>query len=92
MLVPFDITYRTFSKISKTGGELKMYERVKYLPAANPDEDFKITMYNVFEPVTEKRDPKHYENRTRNIELADGRIRKLSIDFIISVNNLKVIY
>lgn len=90
--VHFNISFRTFSRISKTGGTLKTYEGVKYVPAANKDEDFVSTMYNILDPIKIARDPKHFENRTRNIELPNGEIKKLNIDFIISVNGHKVIY
>lgn len=78
MYLPFDIEYRTFNEQTKQGGKFKKHFGVKYLPEANKD--------------SSKKSPEHFENRTRNIELATGEIRKVKIDFIISINNKKVIY
>jgi hypothetical protein len=83
MFVPFDIEYRTFNEQTKQGGKLKKYFDVKYLPQANNEEES-------FIPGT--KNPNHYKNRTRNIELPNGEIKKIRIDFIVSINNTKVIY
>ena len=91
-LVHFNIAFRTFSRISKTGGVLKIYEGVKYLPPATQADDHVSNIYNILDPIKTARDPKHFENRTRSIELPNGDIRKINIDYIISVNDLKVIY
>ena len=91
-LVPFDISFRTFSKTTKTGGTLKELGNVKYLPPANPDADTFDTLFNILDPVKAAKDPKHFENRTRNLELPDGQVRKVNIDFIITVNEFKVVY
>ena len=79
MYAPFDVAFRTFNENTKKGGKLKVYQGIKYLPEALQI-DKQIISTN------------HFENRTRNIELATGEIRTLRIDFIISVNNKKVIY
>jgi hypothetical protein len=81
---PFDIAFRTFNENTKQGGRLIKYKAVKYLPEANKKEgnDFKVSV----------KPPNHYTNRTRNIELSTGEIKSVKIDFIISVNNKKVIY
>lgn len=90
--VRFDITVRTFSRISKQGGRLKSYTNVFYLPPSNPDKEKELTIYNLFDPVKAAKDPNHFENRTRNLQLLDGSVRKICIDFIISINQQKVIY
>ncbi len=92
MFVPFDISFRTFSETTKKGGQLIVYEGVKWLPSAKEDNDKEITIHNVLDPVKARRDPNHFKNRTRNVELPNGNIRKVNIDFIILVNNYKVIY
>jgi len=81
MFVPFDIEYRTFNEQTKQGGKLKTYYGVKYLPEAKATEEETIG-----------KTPNHYKNRTRNIELSNGEIKKIRIDFIVSINNTKVIY
>lgn len=92
MFVPFDVSFRTFSKTTKRGGQLKVYEGVKWLPSAKPDDKKEITIHNVLDPVKANKDPNHFENRTRNVELPNGDIRTINIDYIILVNNYKVIY
>lgn len=74
---PFDVSFRTFNENSKQGGRLKVYKGVRYLPESK-NKQIKAT--------------NHFDNRTRNIELRSGEIRKLNIDFIISINNQLVIY
>lgn len=84
MFVPFDIKYRTFNEQTKQGGKLKEYNDVKYLPEAKVKEEVSSEIH--------AKTPNHYKNRTRNIELPNGEIKKIRIDFIISINNTKVIY
>jgi hypothetical protein len=84
MFVPFDIEYRTFNEQTKQGGKLKTYNGVKYLPKAKENEEATADL--------SAKTPNHYKNRTRNIELSNGELRKIRIDFIVSINNTKVIY
>ena len=84
MFVPFDIEYRTFNEQTKQGGKLKTYNGVKYLPEAKETEEATADL--------SAKTPNHYKNRTRNIELSNGELRKIRIDFIVSINNTKVIY
>ncbi|MFK7049888.1 hypothetical protein V3Q77_08300 [Flavobacterium davisii] len=79
MYFPFDLEYRTFNENTKQGGKLKRYKACKYLPEA-------LDLNNQIKATN------HFENRTRNIELSTGEIRKVNIDFIITINNKKVIY
>lgn len=81
---PFDLTYRTFNATNKKGGKLINYDNVRYLPSAKTD-----VVVNEDKTV---RPPNHFLNRTRNIELQSGEIKSIKIDFIISINNKKVIY
>jgi hypothetical protein len=46
----------------------------------------------VFAREKSSRNPNHFDNRTRNIELPSGEIKKIRIDFIIEINGNKVIY
>lgn len=79
MYKPFDISFRTFNEQTKQGGKLKTYKGAKYLPEA-------------LDTKKQIRSTNHFENRTRNIEVAPDELKKVRIDFIISINNLKVIY
>lgn len=89
---PFNMTYRTFNEQNKKGGKLKIYENVKYLPERNPNAPQSKSVEAIFAEDKAEKKPRHYENRTRNIELANGNIKSIRIDFIISINNQKVIY
>lgn len=89
---PFDIKYRTFNSQTKQGGNLKEYKGVKHIPNANPHKELETNAFNILETVKKKKKPNHFKNRTRNIELLNGTVRTVRIDFIISINNKKVIY
>jgi hypothetical protein len=89
---PFDLTYRTFNSQTKRGGKLKVYEKVKHLPEANPNALPSKSIEAIFAKEKAEKKPVHFENRTRNIELQSGELKKIRIDFIISINNQKVIY
>jgi len=91
-LIHFNIAFRTFSATTKKGGKLKKIDGAIYMYPANPDADKPINIYNLLEPVLTAKNPNHFENRTRNIQLPNGDIRKVNIDFIISINDHKVIY
>lgn len=89
---PFDLRYRTFNSQTKQGGKLKEYKGVKHLPDANPNAELSLHPDAIFARDTYSRNPNHFDNRTRNIELPTGEIKKIRIDFIIEINGNKVIY
>lgn len=83
---PFDISFRTIQRNSKTGGKLITYKGVKkYVPRK-----FQKSKASQVKDVQElpgiKRNPNHFENRTRNLELQNGEIKKVKIRHIISLN------
>ena len=90
--VPFDLQYRTFNSQTSKGGKLKTYLRARYLPEANPNAQPSKSLEAILAPEKPSRNPAHYKNRTRNIELENGEIVTIRIDFIDSINNRKVIY
>jgi hypothetical protein len=90
--VPFTIEFRTYNRHNKMGGVLKRYEGAKLLMA-------KKTKGKPFNPLAfynreevERKNPNHWQNRTRNIELISGQIKKLNILYITKFNDLEVIY
>lgn len=89
---PFNITYRTFNSQTKQGGRLKSYSKATHISDANPNSIVKDTIFNILDPIKSMRKPSHFCNRTRNIELQNGEVKKIRIDFIISINNQNVIY
>lgn len=90
--VPFDVSVRLFSSTAKTGGQLRTYENVTYLPSADPNKEKEITLDNLLLPVKSAKDPQHFKNRTRNLQFENGNCRKITTLFIISVNGQTVIY
>ena len=89
---PFDLRYRTFNSQTKQGGKIKEYQGVKHLPDANSHPELSLHPEAVFAREKPSRNPNHFDNRTRNIELPNGEIKKIRIDFIIEINGQKVIY
>lgn len=91
-LLSFDLTYRTYNSTSKKGGKLKTYFGSKLLLEANPNKEYKDNAENIMSAMKAVKNAQHFENRTRNIELSDGSVVKVSIDFLISINNKNIIY
>lgn len=89
---PFDLAYRTFNSQTKQGGKLKIYKGCRYLPEANASTFPSLSPFAVFNDTKSSKNPEHFKNRTRNIEVAPEHFRKIRIDFIDSINNKKVIY
>lgn len=92
ILIPFDMTYRTFNATSKKGGKLKSYIGAKLLLEKNPNGIHKDTIENILIPIKKSKNANHFDNRTRNIELDDRSVITIRIDFIISINNQEIIY
>lgn len=88
--LPFDITVRSLNRNSKTGGKKYDYKGVrKYRKKKYTDSNF---LKAAQAPAKRKRNPNHFKNRTRNIELQNGDIKTIRIRLIISFNGQKVIY
>ena len=94
--VPFDISVRTLNKNSKTGGKLNTYEDAKLVMKEKGLDKNSIYALKNFKPSerreTIRKNPQHFQNKTRNIRLANGDKRKIHINHIISFNGSKVIY
>jgi hypothetical protein len=94
--VRFDISYRTLNRNSKTGGKLKVRKNAKLMmkeEGLDPNSTYALRHFMPKEKVeTFKKSPQHYQNKTRNIRLENGNIRKLHINHIITFNDKKVIY
>lgn len=95
--VKFDISYRTFNRNSKTGGRLNYHENAKLVMQEKPVEKYDAQLKSLMKRPSEARDitqknPMHYKNKTRNIRLENGDIKKININYIITFNGKKVIY
>lgn len=90
--IPFDIEFRTYNHNNKMGGVLKSYTGAKLLIGKKlKGEKFELTT-NVFREQRVRKNPNHWQNKTRNIELESGHIRKINILYITKFNDEQVIY
>lgn len=91
--VPFSISYRTYNRHSKTGGQLRSYQNAKLvMPEKQSRPDSLENLAHRKRRVLTRRDPNHWEHKTRNIKLPCGRIRKINTLFIIRFNGRTVVY
>jgi hypothetical protein len=90
--ISFDIEFRTFNRNNKMGGVLKKYENAKLLIGKKMKGKSFIDVEHFYRPVRVRKNPNHWENKTRNIELSGGQIKKINILYITKFNNLEVIY
>lgn len=90
--IPFSIEIRTYNRNNKMGGVLKRYEGAKLLmPKKTKGAPFNPNSLLKREEIKRK-NPNHWQNRTRNIEVVSGQIKKLNILYITKFNDLEVIY
>lgn len=91
--VPFDIEVREFSFQNKTGGKYRVYNDARLLISKPKTKTIKKNLLNnLFSKNKLWRNPNHFKNQTRNIELANGEIKKINIRFIIKFNGKNVVY
>lgn len=91
--VPFSISVRTCNRWSKTGGKILSYPVAKMvMKEKNKKENSIASLSHRANRVVSKRNPNHWDNKTRNIKLPSGEIKKINILFIISFNGKKVVY
>lgn len=89
---PFDISFRTLQKNSKSGGRLVTYKGVKkYVPKKSNQSKAALVKSIEYLPGV-KRNPNHFENRTRNLEFQNGEIKKIKIRHIITLNGKTMHY
>lgn len=87
----FDLVVRGFSRQNKTGGKLSFYNGVQK-PKPKGGKNSKSLFSKLLGSEKARKNPNHFENRTRNIELENGEIRKINLLFIIKFNGKNVIY
>lgn len=88
---PFDADVYTYNKNSKKGGVLKSYQNVKLLAWEKQERTLQGLTKQATAEVKTTRNPNHFQNRTRNIELPNGDIRKIHLRLIDSINGQKVL-
>lgn len=91
--IAFDVTCCTYSRHRDEGGKMIEYKGARLsgdavLQQARKTADKKAELLD----IATNRNPFHRKNKTRNIVLPNGQIRKLRFRFITSFNNQKVVY
>ncbi len=84
--VPFSLSVREFSEQNGSGGKLVFYKNATLM-----QQGVKRSLTALASGV-QRKNPNHWENKTRNIKLENGKIRKLNILFIVEYNGKKVVY
>lgn len=92
--VLFDIAFRTFNRYSGTGGQIRRYQNAKLVMKEKPLDPTGVEAlkYKKKKVKRVRKNPHHWENKTRNIRLETGEIKKIHIYFITEFNGKKVIY
>ena len=88
----FDIECRSFNRNNKMGGALIVYKNVRLLTGEKTNSKKNITPEDFFRSSRTRKNPNHYKNTTRNIELSNGMIRKLNFRYITKFNGVPVVY
>ncbi|MBT0607641.1 hypothetical protein [Aequorivita echinoideorum] len=93
--IKFNMSVRSLNKNSKTGGKMYHYENAKLVMEETPLDPLGIKALQMLpseKRETFKKSPNHFKNKTRNIRLEDGSIKKIHIKHIIRFNGKTVIY
>jgi hypothetical protein len=92
--VPFSIKVRTLNRYSKKGGKLNSYTEARLVMKEKQERITSVAALRAMQPrvLKERKNPHHFQNKTRNIRLPNGERRKIHIRFIIEFNGKKVIY
>lgn len=90
--VHFDIEVRTFNKYNKTGGVYKIYKNAKLLVGEKLKGKQFIEAEHFYRKHRSRKNPNHWDNATRNIELESGQIKKIKLRYIIRYNGIFVNY
>lgn len=86
--VPFSCVVCTYSRQRKEGGKIVEYSNVILTRAEHKSEAPKIQSKS---DVQLKRQPSNFKNKTRNIKLLTGDIKKFRIRFLLEFNGETVV-
>ena len=89
--IPFSLKVYSLNRNSKKGGVLKVYENAKLLNSKKFERNLENLTKQATAEVKDTKNPNHFKNRTRNIELANGDIKKIHVRLIDSINGQKVL-
>jgi hypothetical protein len=90
----FSVTAISYDEQRGTGGEILEYKNVCLNDAKINFKHVVPVEYRREQPIriTQNRNPHHRENKTKNVRLANGQIRKIHLRFITHFNGVNVIY
>lgn len=89
---PFDIVFRTLNRNSKTGGRLVEYKKVVKSTSTKKVTTKHSLLTAIQQSANTNKNPNHFTNRTRNLMLQNGDIKKIHIRLIVSINGLIIQY
>lgn len=87
---PFSIDFVTCNKARKTGGEWIHLDNARTHNYISKNETARLAKTQPAADVVNK-DPRHYQNSTRNLMLSNGEIRKIHIRLIRKLNGKTVL-
>ncbi|TSE02379.1 hypothetical protein FOF46_30745 [Aquimarina algiphila] len=91
--IPFSMEVRTWNNQNKMGGKLKVYENaVLCMPKEKEKVRDWAKVLSVKTQEVKRKNPNHFKNYTRNIELSTGEVKKINILLITKFNGLEVVY
>lgn len=90
--ISFDLEVRTFNAHNKFGGGYRAYTNAKLLVGEKLKGKQFISESHFYRKYRVRKNPSHFDNYTRNIELENGMILKIKLRYIIKFNNKQVIY
>lgn len=103
---PFDLIWVTADRQRQRGGEILTAKGARQVMKRKPQSGNRKPEYIVRSarrrvhggsdpvsghPVSDTRNPNHYAHGTRNIRLSNGKVRKVHIQLIDSINGMKVV-
>lgn len=89
---PFDVSFRTLNRQSKTGGKLITYKQVVKSRPKKIKNTKAVLLNAVQSGTTARKNPNHQKNRTRLLELQNGDKKKIHIRLIDTINGKKMHY
>ncbi|PKH50861.1 hypothetical protein CXF68_09255 [Tenacibaculum sp. Bg11-29] len=90
---PFSVSVWSLNRQSKKGGSLKHYDKARLLVGKKVKNLSAASLLIAAQSAARlSKQPNHFKNRTRNIELENGDIKKIHIRLIDTFNGKKMQY
>lgn len=89
--IPFSVRVVEYNRQTKQGGRIVNYEGVTLTSADRKRRDDPPAVAEADGGNSTKKSPNHYRNKTRNLVLRNGEVRKIHIRLITRFNGHTVI-